>query len=286
MSSHEISPDTPLGDTPGLSSPVEIVATHSQESTSADNGGGVGIENGDSPEPCEDGVQPDGVEFYGSTPLISQVERIFNFGIDPMMAPVRSQADVMHTDHDNRTGEADMPDGRVDIQGQVLHTINNAKDGLTANKLHLSVASEEELLTDGGLGVYDEHILAGPVPSDVRDHILTLVTSCYVASSPIVSTAPTLPSVQMLDRFIRVLLTGHRGEVASFIHIPTFSTSTCDIPFIVACVAAGAAKSPNPIARRFGLSLMEVVRIQLRKLVSDHARLFFFAVAGDRGNRY
>lgn len=142
-------------------------------------------------------------------------------------------------------------------------------DYLLADELSLFVRPHEKLRADDILGVYDNTILWERLTEDTRDQILLMTQNIsQERSGANLSSRRTFPALDVLDKLLRFFLTLHRAESIPFIHIPTFRPSFNDLVLVTGCIAAGAARSKNPRARKFGLALMEVVRLQIAREVS------------------
>ncbi|KAH7147312.1 hypothetical protein DER46DRAFT_579759 [Fusarium sp. MPI-SDFR-AT-0072] len=70
---------------------------------------------------------------------------------------------------------------------------------------------------------------------------------------------------KLSSRMLKVFIIQQEASLTNFVHIPTFDTLHTDTSLLMAFIAAGAARAPSPRARKFGLALMEVVRLQIER---------------------
>lgn len=136
------------------------------------------------------------------------------------------------------------------------------KDFLTQDIMSLSISPKEQTSMKGHMGYFDPTVIPDQMPSARRDEMVIIASHCF-ATSRSTQPIPCFPSVEILDELLKIFLTAQKDQPMSFIHIPHFSASNCEISLLMACIAAGAASSPNLTAHRFGLALVEVLRRDL-----------------------
>ncbi|EEU33956.1 uncharacterized protein NECHADRAFT_88030 [Fusarium vanettenii 77-13-4] len=136
------------------------------------------------------------------------------------------------------------------------------RDYLTQDIMSLSITPKEQTSMRGRMGYFDPTVIPDQIPSARRDEMVIVASHCF-ATSRSTQPIPCFPSVEILDELLKIFLTAQKDQPMSFIHIPHFSVSSCEISLLMACIAAGAASSPNLTAHRFGLALVEVLRRDL-----------------------
>ncbi|EXA30596.1 hypothetical protein FOVG_18051 [Fusarium oxysporum f. sp. pisi HDV247] len=136
------------------------------------------------------------------------------------------------------------------------------EDYLAAARASLYVPLDEKVRVGEGLGYLNPAVIGGCLSSVRRDEIIVaMIDGTQTAQSLL--TVRMFPSAEILDKFLKVFLTNQETSASAFIHISTFNPSTCSLFLLIACIVAGAALSPSPSARKFGLGLFDVLRLHL-----------------------
>lgn len=141
------------------------------------------------------------------------------------------------------------------------------EDYLAAARASLYVPLDEQVRLGEGLGYLNPAVIGGCLSSVRRDDIIVAMIDGTQATQSLLAVR-MFPSAEILDKLLKVFLTNQETSASAFIHISTFNPSTCSLYLLIACIAAGAAISPSPSARKFGLGLFDVLRLHLVALVS------------------
>ncbi|CAG2011807.1 unnamed protein product [Fusarium graminearum] len=136
------------------------------------------------------------------------------------------------------------------------------EDYLGAARASLYVPLDEQVLLEEGLGHLNSTVIGGCLSSARRDEIIVAMIDGTQTAQTLLAVR-MFPSVEILDRFLKLFLTSQETSALAFIHIPTFDPSTCSLSLLMACIAAGATLSPIASARKFGLGLFDVLRLYL-----------------------
>lgn len=156
------------------------------------------------------------------------------------------------------------------------------EDYLGAARASLYVPLDEQVLLEEGLGHLNSTVIGGCLSSARRDEIIVAMIDGTQTAQTLLAVR-MFPSVEILDRFLKIFLTSQETSALAFVHIPTFDPSTCSISLLMACIAAGATLSPIASARKFGLGLFDVLRLYLAASVSHKMPIIKFVVDFERG---
>ncbi|KAF4480034.1 c2h2 type zinc finger domain, partial [Fusarium agapanthi] len=147
------------------------------------------------------------------------------------------------------------------------------EDYLAAARNSLYVPLDEQRRLREGLGHLNPAVIDGCLSSARRDEIIVaMIDGAQTAHSLLA--VRLFPSAEMLDKLLKVFLTSQETNTSAFIHIATFDPSTCNLSLLISCIVAGAALSSNPTARKFGLGLLDVLRLHLAATMLRHAGRF------------
>ncbi|SCB64660.1 unnamed protein product [Fusarium graminearum] len=136
------------------------------------------------------------------------------------------------------------------------------EDYLGAARASLYVPLDEQVLLEEGLGHLNSTVIGGCLSSARRDEIIVAMIDGTQTAQTLLAVR-MFPSVEILDRFLKIFLTSQETSALAFVHIPTFDPSTCSLSLLMACIVAGATLSPIASARKFGLGLFDVLRLYL-----------------------
>ncbi|RGP64191.1 cytochrome p450 [Fusarium sporotrichioides] len=174
------------------------------------------------------------------------------------------------TDVSNTSSKILLPQDKAGFEEAVIAyktTLGSWKptgeDYLAAARASLHVPLDEQVRLGDGLGHLNSSVVHGYLSPARRDEIIVAVIGGTQTAAQSLLAVRMFPSAEILDKFLKIFLTDQETSDSAFIHIPTFDPSTCSLSLLIACIAAGAASSPNPSARKFGLGLSDVLRLYL-----------------------
>ncbi|KAG5984221.1 hypothetical protein E4U55_005579 [Claviceps digitariae] len=108
-----------------------------------------------------------------------------------------------------------------------------------------------------------ERVIFEKLEQPSRDRVLSIVLSQCRQTSTANRIASSFPTVDVLDTLIHIFLAAHACQVDSWIHFPTFKLNVQEPDWIAVAAAHGAAMIPIPTLRRFGIAVMEAVRLAI-----------------------
>ncbi|CEF86661.1 hypothetical protein FGSG_12631 [Fusarium graminearum PH-1] len=117
------------------------------------------------------------------------------------------------------------------------------EDYLGAARASLYVPLDEQVLLEEGLGHLNSTVIGGCLSSARRDEIIVAMIDGTQTAQTLLAVR-MFPSVEILDRFLKIFLTSQETSALAFVHIPTFDPSTCSLSLLMACIVAGATLSP------------------------------------------
>lgn len=104
------------------------------------------------------------------------------------------------------------------------------------------------------------------ITPDTRIKLIALIIeSCEATYVP--SIVATFPTSTMLEHFAREFFRSHLRMSTAWIHPSFLDSKTPNIELLVACIAAGAARSMNETLRKFGLALAGTLNLHFFKIV-------------------
>lgn len=124
--------------------------------------------------------------------------------------------------------------------------------------LHVPGASVEDT-ADRSL----DRVIAEKLHSAGRDKILGIVLSTCRDHATMTRVASSFPSTEMMDSWIHIFLASHLCSISAWIHYGSFSLNAQWPEWLAMAASAGAFLAPIPAFRRFGLALMEAVRVTI-----------------------
>lgn len=130
---------------------------------------------------------------------------------------------------------------------------------LAMDRAALSIAPGEQHRMRGSMGHFDPTVIPEAIPTCRRDEIVVIIADLFSKMQP-PQAIPSFPSVEILDELLKIFLTSQKDQPVGFVHVPTFSPLYCDISLLMACITAGATFSPNLVAHKFGLAMIELSR--------------------------
>jgi hypothetical protein len=103
-----------------------------------------------------------------------------------------------------------------------------------------------------------------------RDKIIAIVLSTCKPAMMFRSVS-AFPSVELLDIVLQFYLTSPLSGADSWLHIPTFCSTTKDrTEVLLVAIAAGAVLTPDNSLRKLGFALQEAIRAYLGSKVCSH----------------
>ncbi|KAH7117184.1 hypothetical protein B0J13DRAFT_590229 [Dactylonectria estremocensis] len=131
-----------------------------------------------------------------------------------------------------------------------------SKDYAALDRAFLSIPLEEQCRMRGSMGYFDPTVTSESLSCFQRDGIVLAAADYFSTTQPPQPIA-SFPSIEILDELLRIFLTYQKDQPTGFLHVSTFSPSSCPMSLLMACIAAGAVFSPNPAAHKFGLAMAE-----------------------------
>ncbi|KAI6752563.1 hypothetical protein HG530_013932 [Fusarium avenaceum] len=147
------------------------------------------------------------------------------------------------------------------------------EDYLAAARASLYVPLEEQARLVENLGYLNADVIDGCLSSVRRDEIIVAMIDGTQTTQSLLAVR-MFPSAEILDKLLKVFLTDQETSASAFVHISTFDPSTCSLYLLIACIVAGAVKSPSSSAQKFGLGLFDVLRLHLATSMLRHAGRF------------
>lgn len=103
-----------------------------------------------------------------------------------------------------------------------------------------------------------------------RDKIIAIVLSTCKPAMMFRSVS-AFPSVELLDIVLQFFLTSPLSDADSWLHIPTFCSTTKNrTEVLLVAIAAGAVLTPDNSLRKLGFALQEAIRAYLGSKVRSH----------------
>ncbi|KAH7370680.1 hypothetical protein BKA65DRAFT_471870 [Rhexocercosporidium sp. MPI-PUGE-AT-0058] len=143
---------------------------------------------------------------------------------------------------------------------------------LAMDRAALSITPSEQHRMRGSMGHFDPTVIHEAIPTCRRDEIVVIIADLFSKMRP-PQAIPSFPSVEILDELLKIFLTSQKNQPVGFVHVPTFSPLYCDISLLMACITAGATFSPNLVAHKFGLAMIELSRF-IPLLMMRHGHRF------------
>ncbi|KAH7340082.1 hypothetical protein BKA66DRAFT_44782 [Pyrenochaeta sp. MPI-SDFR-AT-0127] len=170
------------------------------------------------------------------------------------------------------TGVADLAEASRAYSDTRGYWHPKTKHDATQDLLELFITAEDCRSVADSLKPLDLTITLEAIPNSRRDEMLAVVAkNCSMPQT--IPNLVSFPPTETLDSFLKVFLTSQKEQRNSFIHLPTFDPLSCDMSLLMTCIAAGATFSPNTVAYRFGVTLLELVRRILPSLAEQENRL-------------
>ncbi|KAG5952381.1 hypothetical protein E4U53_000998 [Claviceps sorghi] len=108
-----------------------------------------------------------------------------------------------------------------------------------------------------------ERVILEKLEQPGRDRVLSILLSQCRETSTAERVASSFPTVDVLDTLVHVFLASHACQVDSWIHFPTWKLNEQQPDWIAMAAAHGGVMIPIPTLRRFGMAVMEAVRLAI-----------------------
>ncbi|KAK2592892.1 hypothetical protein QQS21_009424 [Conoideocrella luteorostrata] len=108
-----------------------------------------------------------------------------------------------------------------------------------------------------------ERVIAEKLEQPGRDRVMAILLSQCRDTATANRVASSFPTVDVLDTLIHMFLAGQACQVDSWVHFPTFELKSQQPDWIAMAAAHGGAMIPIPTLRKFGMAVMEAVRIAI-----------------------
>ncbi|KAG6034555.1 hypothetical protein E4U19_005576 [Claviceps sp. Clav32 group G5] len=108
-----------------------------------------------------------------------------------------------------------------------------------------------------------ERVTVEKLEQPSRDRVMSILLSQCREPSTANRVASSFPTVDVLDTLIHMFLAAHACQVDSWIHFPTLKLNEQQPDWIAMAAAHGGAMIPISALRKFGMAVMEAVRVAI-----------------------
>ncbi|EXL90951.1 hypothetical protein NOF04DRAFT_19283 [Fusarium oxysporum II5] len=213
----------------------------------------------------------DTTEWLKNAPLHAEFDQSLLFPFSLIDFSGFSEAIQMHdsTDLADITSKTLQPQDKTVFEEAVIAyntTLGGWKptpeDYVAAARASLYVPLEEQARLLEDLCHFNPVVIDTCLSAERREDImLAMIDGTQTAHSLLA--VRMFPSAEILDKLLKAFLSTQETSALAFIHLSTFDPSTCSLHLLIACIVAGAALSQSPSARKFGLALLDVLRLHL-----------------------
>ncbi|KAH7215505.1 hypothetical protein DER44DRAFT_806577 [Fusarium oxysporum] len=224
----------------------------------------------------------DTTEWLKNAPLHAEFDQSLLFPFSLIDFSGFSEAIQMHdsTDLADITSKTLQPQDKTVFEEAVIAyntTLGGWKptpeDYVAAARASLYVPLEEQARLLEDLCHFNPVVIDTCLSAERREDImLAMIDGTQTAHSLLA--VRMFPSAEILDKLLKAFLSTQETSALAFIHLSTFDPSTCSLHLLIACIVAGAALSQSPSARKFGLALLDVLRLHLAASMLRHGGRF------------